>query len=158
MKPSTTRTEEPKRRFRVGSQAFFDMYPDFQPSDLDEVEFEETPKLYKNFMQFRKTDKTRCLFKWRKMSADEFVAYTLNSKLPMEIGKFLVPEVARYLGFTIEHLKRLKPVVERLDGKHEYEKVIYNAYIAHGDFYLTLDERDLAYEKYKEQMSEVKVE
>jgi hypothetical protein len=78
--------------------------PDFSPSDTDEVEFEENPKLYKNVMQFRKKDRKRCLFKWRKMSADEFVEYTLNSKLPMEIGKFLVPEVAQYLGFTIKHL------------------------------------------------------
>lgn len=125
------------------------MYPDFHPSDLDEVEFENDPKLYKNFMQFRKTDGKRCLFKWRKMTADEFVAYTLNSKLSMEVGKFLVPEVAEYLGFTIEHLKQLKPVVDRLDGKHEYEKIIFNAYIAHGDFVLTRDERDLAYEEYR---------
>ena len=144
-------------RFRVGSQAFFSDYPDFCPNDMDEVEFEENPKLYRNVMQFRKTDRKRCLFKWRKMSADEFVEYALNSKLPMEIGKFLVPEVARYLGFTIEHLKRLRPVAERLDGKHKYEQIILNAYIAHGDFTLTQEERDLAYAKYKEgQTSEVK--
>lgn len=145
----TTKPEESKQRFRVGSQAFFSRYPDFIPGDIDEVEFEEQPKLYKNVMQFRKMDKSRCLFKWRKMSADEFVEYTLHSKLPMELGKFLVPEVTEYLGFTIEHLKRLKPVAERLDEKHRYEKIIYDSYVDNNGFYLTDVQREEAYEEYK---------
>lgn len=144
MSKSITRQDELKQRFRVGSTYFFG-----EGNDIDEVEFEENPKLYKNVMQFRKTDKTRCLFKWRKMSPDEFVEYTLNSKLPMEIGKFLVPEVAEYLGFTIEHLKRLKPVADRLDEKHEYEKVIFNSYIMNNAFTLTDEQRLEAYELYR---------
>lgn len=119
---------------RVSSSYFFGCYPDFHPSDIDEVEFEENPKLYRNVMQFRKTDKSRCIFKWRKMSADEFVEYTLNSQLPMEIGKFLVPEACECIGFTIEHLAKLRPVIERIDDKHSYERVIYDAYIENGGF------------------------
>ena len=150
MSKSTTRQEESRLRFRVGSQAFFSMYADFKPSDIDEVEFEENPILYKNFMQFRKQDKTRCIFKWRKMTADEFVEYTLNTKLPMELGKFLVPEVVDYLGFTLNHLKQLAPVIEKLDKKHRYEKIIFDSYIENGSFYLTQEQRDMAYQKYKE--------
>ena len=82
------------------------------------------------------------------MTPDEFVEYTLNSKLPMEIGKFLVPEIAEFLGFTIEHLKQLAPVVDRLDEKHKYERVIYNAYLENGAFYLTNEQRNEAYEEY----------
>lgn len=149
MNKSITRQDEPRRRFRVGSQAFFSMYSDFKPSDIDEVEFEEEPKLYKNFMQFRKKDKTRCLFKWRRMTADEFVEYTLNTKLPMELGKFLVPEVVDYLGFTIAHLKALAPIAEKLDDKHSYEKIIYDSYIENNGFYLTQEQRDRAYAEYK---------
>lgn len=124
-------------RFKVGSTYFFKDYPSFISKDIDEVEFEENPKLYKYFMQFRKTDGSRCLFKWKKMSADEFVKYMLNTKTPMEIGKFLVPEVANYLGFTIEHLKQLQPVIDKLDNKHKYEKIIYDSYIENDDFYMT---------------------
>lgn len=145
MSKSTIPTEELKQRFRVGSSYFFGDLG----TDIDEVEFEDNPKLYKNVLQFRKTDKKRCLFKWRKMSADEFVEYTLNSKLPMEIGKFLVPEVAQYLGFTIEHLKRLEPVVKRLDPKHQYEKTIYDAYIQNNGYWLTAEQRQQAYMEYK---------
>ena len=149
MRQSITRQDGPRRRFDVGSQAFFQGMPGFTPGDIDQVEFEEHPKLYRNFMQFRKKDGTRCLFKWRKMTADEYVDYTLQSKLPMEIGKFLVPEICEYLGFTIEHLKRLKPVVERLDPKHAYEKVIYDSYIENDAFYLTDEQRREAYQIYK---------
>ena len=136
-------------QFIVGSQAFFKQYPDFIPGDIDIVEFEDDPKLYRNFMQFRKKDKTRCIFKWRKMSADEFVEYSLNTKLPMEVGKFLVPEIAQYLGFTIDNLKQLSPVIDKLDEKHSYEKIIFDSYIANDGFYLTDEQRYQAYQEYK---------
>lgn len=148
MNKTTTQQEESKQRFKVGSQYFFSTYSDFTPGDIDYVEFEEHPKLYKNVMQFRKNDKSLCLFKWRKMSADEFVEYTLRSKLPMELGKFLVPEVAEHLGFTIDHLKRLKSVADRLDDKHKYEKIIYDSYISNNGFFLTQEQRDEAYREY----------
>ena len=144
MSKFTMLSAEPKQRFRVGSSYFFGD----QGTDIDEVEFEESPKLYRNVMQFRARDKSRCVFKWRKMTPDEFVEYTLNSKLPMEIGKFLVPEVAEFLGFTIEHLKQLAPVIDRLDEKHRYEKVIYDSYIENGAFVLTDEQRNEAYQEY----------
>lgn len=147
----TTQSEESRPRFKVGSQAFFWMYLDFAPNDIDEVEFEEHPKIYRNVLQFRKKDGKRCLYRWRKMSADEFVEYTLNSKLPMEIGKFLIPEVNDYLGITLDHLKMLAPVVDRLDSKHQYERIIYYSYIENGGFYLTEEQRNLAYEEYKKE-------
>ena len=149
MRPSTTRQDEQRLRFKVGSQAFFSMYPDFTPSDIDEVEFEEKPRLFRDFMQIRKKDRTRCLFIWRKMDPDEFIDYALRSRTPMEVGKFLVPEVADYLGITMEHLKQLRPVVDRLDKKHEYERVIYEAYMENGGMFLTPEQRDLAYLVYK---------
>lgn len=126
------------------------MYPDFIPGDIDYIEFEEHPRLYHDVMQFRKMDRTRCIFKWRKMTPDEFVDYTLKSRVPMELGKFLVPEIAEFIGFTIGHLNRLKPVTYRLDKKHKYEKIIFDSYIQNGGFFLTQEQRDRAYQEYKE--------
>ena len=101
-------------------------------------------------MQFRKKDRSYCKFIWRKMSPDEFVNYALNiSPLPMEVGKFLVPEVAEYLGFTIEDLKRLEPVFERMDERHNYERIIFRSYLENGAFYLTDEQRDEAFQEYK---------
>lgn len=138
-------------KFLVGSSYFFSCYPDFHSGDKDEVEFEEEPKLYKYFMQFRKTDKTRCYFKWRKMSPEEFIDYSLNiSQTPMEVGKFLVPEVCEHLGLTLDHLKQLEPVFDKMDKKHLYEKVIYDSYKENNCFMLTDEQRLRAYETYKE--------
>lgn len=149
MKRYTIRADERKFRYNIGSRLFFEGFPDFHPKDVDELELEEDPRIYKNVLQFRKKDGTRCFFKWRKMSADDFVDYTLRSSVPMEIGKFLNPEFCNDIGFTIEHLKKLKPVAERLDVKHQYEKIIFDAYIQHGDFILTDEDRIRAYESYK---------
>jgi hypothetical protein len=82
------------------------------------------------------------------MSADEFVKITLDCNLPMAIGKFLVPEFNKEIGFTIDHLKQLFPLVSKLDNKHLYEKVIYNAYIENGDFILNDEQLNAAYKTY----------
>lgn len=149
MKRSSTNLEEPKHRFDVGSKAFFWMYPDFEPSDTDVVEFEDEPRLYRTKMQIRKKDKSRCIFKWKRMTADEFVTYSLRSNLPMEVGKFLVPSVAEHLDFTIEHLKMLEPVFAKMDEKHQYERIIFDAYMQNGAFILTDEQRQRAYQSYR---------
>ena len=132
------------KRYLVGSQYFFKGFSDFVPKDLDELILEENPKDYKIKMQI--TGKGKCLFKWRKLKPQQFIEYT---KLPMELGKFLVKEVCQEIGFTIEHLKQLKPIVDKLDEKHLYEKVIWESYIENNDFYLTNEQLSKAYECYK---------
>ncbi len=67
----------------------------------------------------------------------------------MQLGKFLVPGFVQEIGFTIEHLKALKPLAEKLDERHRYEKVIYDSYIENGSFELTEEQRSKAYEQYK---------
>lgn len=132
------------KRYLVGSQYFFKSFSDFVPKDLDELILEENPKDYKIKMQI--TGKGKCLFKWRKLKPQQFIEYT---KLPMELGKFLVKEVCQEIGFTIEHLKQLKPIVDKLDEKHLYEKVIWESYIENNDFHLTNEQLQMAYEEYK---------
>lgn len=55
----------------------------------------------------------------------------------MQLGKFLVPTFIEAIGFTIDDLKKLQPLLDNLDDKHKYEKVIYNTYIQNNDFTLT---------------------
>ena len=64
------------------------------------------------------------------------------------MGKFLVKEFIDETKLTIEHLKRLQPLVEKLDDKHLYEKIIYDSYIINNDFYLTDQQLHLAYKEY----------
>ena len=67
----------------------------------------------------------------------------------MAAGKFLVPEFCKEIGSTVEDLPKLAPLISNLDTKHEYEKIIFDSYIQNGDFVLTQEQRDKAYESYK---------
>lgn len=68
----------------------------------------------------------------------------------MAAGKFLVPEVAEFLGLTIEDLTLFENAFNRIDEKHLYEKKIYDFYVENSDFTLTQEQRDEAYQIYKE--------
>ena len=83
------------------------------------------------------------------MTPIEFISHTLASGTPMQIGKFLIPEVANEIGFTISDLKKLEPLVNQLDDKHKYEKVIFYAYLENNEFSLTGEQLTKAYLEYR---------
>jgi hypothetical protein len=87
-------------------------------------------------------------------TAQEYIDWALKSKVGMVIGKFLIPEFVAQIGMSIDDLKQLAPLVDRLDDKHKYEKNIYDSYILNNDFYLTEEQRLKAYESYKESRKE----
>ena len=77
------------------------------------------------------------------MPIDELIDVTLFRNFPMEIGKFLVPEFIKEFKLSIDDLKKLEPIVAKLDDKHKYEEVIYNAYLENNDFVLTDEKQRL---------------
>ena len=136
----------------VGSKYFFSYYDDFEGGDIDELQIIETSE----FSQMRQiTGQGRCLFQMKKHdSKEDYIEWALRAKMGMVIGKFLVPEFCAEIGFTIEDLPRLAPLLDRLDDKHEYEKIIYQSYLENGSFTLTDEQRDRAYKSYKESRGE----
>lgn len=130
----------------VGSNVFFKDIEGFTSKDTDILEFVDNPTDFKNVRQFKFPDK--CVFQWRKMSIDELIDMTLSRDFPMEIGKFLVPEFIKEFELSIDDLKRLEPIISKLDDKHKYEEVIYNSYIENNAFYLTDKQLKNAYEIY----------
>ena len=130
----------------VGSNVFFKDIEGFTSKDIDILEFVDNPTDFKNVRQFKFPDK--CVFQWRKMPINELIDITLSRNFPMEIGKFLVPEFIEEFKLSIDDLKRLKPIITKLDDKHKYEEVIYNAYIENNDFILTDKQRQNAFETY----------
>lgn len=132
---------------RVGSTAFFSNIDGFSSKDTDWVELIDNPTEFRYYLQL--SGMNRCIFKWKRMTADEFVEYSLSKGHPMFIGKFLVPEFVKEIGFTINHLRKLKPIMDNIDEKHTYEKVIYDAYIDNNDFILTSEQLCEAYKVYK---------
>ena len=82
------------------------------------------------------------------MPIDELIDITLFRNFPMEIGKFLVPEFIKEFKLSIDDLKKLEPIVAKLDDKHKYEEVIFRSYLENNDFILTNEQREEAFRIY----------
>lgn len=131
----------------VGSTYFFSCYDGFKSKDIDEVEIIDTNN-FKNMRQLSGMGK--CLFQVKRQpSKEEYIDYALKNNNGMVIGKFLVPEFCEAIGFTIEDLPRLAPLLKRLNENHKYEEVIYDSYLTNKAFVLTEKQRAKAYELYK---------
>ncbi len=130
----------------IGSRYFFSEYPDYHSHDIDKIELQDTND-YKYVRIIRGQGKDYFFFK--RKPKEEMIQDALKQELAMVVGKFLVPEFCQEIGFTIEDLPRLQPLIDRLDEKHLYEKIIYEAYLSNGSFTLTQEQRDQAYEEYK---------
>ena len=141
------------KRYIVGSKYFFDKYPDYESKDTDYLIIEDPPFMpYKHMMVIRGQGIDE--FRYKPKSADEFIDYTLELNVPMVIGKFLVKEFCEDFGITIDHIKKLKPLVDQMDDKHLYVQYIYNVFMNNNRFDLTDEERDEAYKLYKEAKSQ----
>lgn len=137
------------KKFDIGSNVFFkNIFSDYTPKDYDELhimDFWIIPET--NVLNEEEDNKD--IFYFKNMTKDEFIDDTLNCPTPMRVGKFLVPEFVEYLQFTIDDLKRLKPQFDKLDNKHKYEKIIYDAYIENNAFILTEKQLQDAYNEYR---------
>lgn len=134
-------------RFIVGSNAFFSSFPDFVAHDQDVLILEDDPRDYSVSSQMR--IKGNCYFRWRRMTADEFLKYHKQATLGLLLGKFLVPSFVKEIGVTIEQLKELRHLRDSLDEKHRYEKYIYDCYIENDDFVLSDEQLKKAYKIYR---------
>ena len=135
------------KRFLVGSRAFFSGLDGFTPKDYDYLTFVEKGNGFEKYCQY--TDGRCCYFVWVARPKDDLIQVALTSGPAMQVGKFLVPEVAEALGLTIQDLEKLQPLIDSLEPKHAYERVIYEAYLANDAFTLTEEQRSLAFAAYK---------
>lgn len=135
-------------KFKIGSEAFFSDIEGFEPHDHDRVLFEDNPILYKTFAYIK--GKTEEVFAYKIMTKEEFLEFELEhcKKLPMAVGKLLVPEIADYFGITIDELKQFQFAIDAIDERHTYEKIIYDSYMKNKKFKLTKKQRQKAYDEY----------
>lgn len=144
--------EKIKKRIQVGSNVFFNgFYDDFNPHDNDILILTNDTDGFSIQRQIRLHG--NCYFEWKYMTPEQFIQYHKSCNQGLFLGKFLVPEFVREIGFSIENLKELEFLLPYLDPKHEYEKIVFEAYLANNDFILTPDQRNLAYEVYKKARS-----
>lgn len=131
----------------MGSNYFFSQYKDFKSTDIDKIDIVNTSD-FKDKRIIRGQGKDYIFLK--RKPKEQLIQDALNSELAMVVGKFLIPEFNKQIGFTIEDLPKVQPLIDKLDDKHLYEKIIYDAYLENKEFILTQEQRDAAYASYKE--------
>ena len=140
---------KPIKTFTIGSSAFFSGMPGYSPKDIDELNIVDTFPFEGNSIHVKNLH-GKDVFFFRDMDKEGFMQDTRKSGLSMVVGKFIVPEFANYLGLTIDELKGMSDLFDNLDEKHSYEKIIYDAYIENGGFFLNDKQREKSFNKYKE--------
>ena len=140
------------KKIIIGSRAFFEGMKDYHPKDIDEMQIQDKWLPHgKKVLNFKKNGHD--IFFWSPLTKEEYIEDALTCGVRMRVGKFIVPEFAEYIGLTIEDLKRLGPVFLEPTDTHQYQVIIYNAYIENGSFTLTDEQRNEAYRVYKEARS-----
>ena len=136
------------KTIRIGSSVFFSKFTDYKIKDIDEMSIQN--KWLPDgicVLNFKKDNKD--IFLWSPLSKEQFIKNTLNDNEPLRVGKFIVPEFCEYIDFNIKDYELLKPIFDKLDDKHKYEKVIMESYIKNNSFTLTDEQLNNAYKIYK---------
>lgn len=136
------------KKIRIGSTAFFSSFTDFKSKDIDELCIISSPINNKKTGYCLKAHKKDMIL-YPQLEKEEFINVDLKVNDALKIGKYLVPEFVEYVGLTIDDLQKLKPLVDKLDMKHIYEKTIYDYYIQNNSFTLTNEQLETAYQIYK---------
>ena len=131
----------------MGSSYFFSDYEDYQMKDYDEICIMDEFIFSENVMNMKFENKDVFLF--RNMDKKGYVDDVIDSGVYMKLGKFLIPEFNNFIGFTIDDLKSIMYLFDKIDERHSYEKMIADSYIENGGFFLTDKQRDKAYLEYK---------
>ena len=135
------------KEFKMGSSIFFGLYPDYKSKDVDILAITDLPLFGKPMMNMKLNGDD--IFFMGLEDKDILIEKTIESKVPMRVGKFLIPEFCEYIGFEISDYDKLSECFDNLDEKHRYEIIIRDAYIKNGKFELTDEQRMRAYEEYK---------
>ena len=143
---------KPIKQFQMGSTYFFSKYKDFNSKDYDDLCIMDNFIFPGNVMNMK--IKGKDVFMFRNMPKQGYIDDLLTSGVNMKAGKFLIPEFNEYIGFTIDDLKSILHIFENMDDKHSYEKIIANAYIENGGFFLKDKQRYNAYLEYKKKRKE----
>jgi len=140
------------KRFIIGSRAIFTGYKDFEDytTDTDILLIHDDPDYWLETQYHDPEDDNIHYICWANISKEDLLYYHIhNVYMGTFIQKFLCPEYAEWLGLTIEELASMERLLQYMDNKHSYEKIVFYAYIKNGGFYMTDEQKAAAYEEYK---------
>lgn len=136
-------------KIQIGSSVFFEgAFDDYKSKDRDYVVIVD--KIPGNQLCGRLKIRDDDLMIYQQgLSKDTYIALALESENTLRIGKFLIPEFNKFIGFRVEDLSVFKDKIKKLDDAHKYQKIIYDAYLENGSFSLTDEQLNKAYVEYK---------
>ena len=136
------------KKYVVGSRAFFSGMEGFRSKDKDYLVLEDNPIGY----NWRREQSLRgiCTFYYKRLPVEQLVQRCLGMRDALQLGKFLVPEVAAELRMSVDDIRPLETLLPLLDEKHRYYEIIFRAYLTNGSFTLTEAQRLEAYKSYTE--------
>lgn len=135
-----------QKRILVGSRVFFACMNGFHSKDTDYLILVSEPKHF----NWRRETSMRgiCTFEYKQEAARNMIARTIEQGDALLLGKFLVPEVLQAIDASMEDIKPLEALLPKLDEKHKYQSVIFEAYMTNKAFTLTNEQRTEAYNQY----------
>lgn len=143
-----------EKKFIAGSFYFFKDMPGYNLHDLDYVIITDETFVDYHHIYWIENGIAQDRFYWKKNTPEWHIMQMLNEKsFALDIARFLIQGVAEELGITIDDLMKLKHIVNKLktdfNGKYDYYRLIFNAYIENNAFILTDKQRMLAYDSYR---------
>ena len=135
-------------KFTVGSNVFFNGLEGFTPKDQDALYIMDS-WISKNATQLRMRVDNIDKILAPKLTKKQYIDDCLHSDTTMRMGKFFVPAFAEYIGLEVEDLKVFEKYLDILPDNHKYYKKIYEAYMENGNFTMTDEQRNAAFEEYK---------
>lgn len=141
----------------VGSTYFFKDIKGFKSKDIDYLYIIEPEKAVGFKFVKQISSHNKCEFFVVKQPKEQLITWQLKHGPAMALGKYFIPEFAKVFDITIDDLKTLKPLKDKLDDKHKYLVAIYDAYLENKDFTLTDKQKEAAYYLYKSARTNAKV-
>lgn len=137
----------------VGSRAFFEGIEGYKSKDYDYVIIIDNQQelMWRHEYRFR----GQCFFEYKKDTPINMISKTIEIGSPLLVGKFLVKDFADSIGAKVKDILPLEPLLDKLDDKHQYEKIIFEAIKKNKSFDITEEQRQEAYKVYlKTRMNE----
>lgn len=135
------------KKILIGSRAFFSNCPNFNSKDIDYLILVNKGNDFQFVRQL--SFPHQCIFEFVRRPKQEMIDYALQHGAAMQVGKFLVKEFAEEIGLTIDDLKQLQPLVDKLDSKHAYERIIFDFITENGSWDIPDEVRNAAYDVYR---------
>lgn len=136
---------------QTGSRAFFSGIEGFEPHDNDVIIIHEPDEdidfIYKRYVR-NEADNT-CEFHIVRRPKEKLIRWELKHCRPMSLCEYLLPEFCQEFEIEFSDLSLVATMKEKLDAKHQYLGIIYDAYIANGSMTLTNEQLMEAYESYR---------